>query len=239
MHWREILSVLQAEPKANVLLHGPPGVGKTHLANSVLSAGDRAAFNVTLTADTAVAELVGMFVPRGKAGFAWQDGPALLAWSAPGSGLVLNEIDQAPPGVAFVLHAILDDPEVAALTIPDGRTVRPAPDFRAMATMNGAPKSLPAGLRDRFSLVLRVDEPHPDALSGLQPDERAFLLRCYSDPALTITYREFMQYRRLRNSLSDELAAAAVWDDRAEDVLTARQLGLREHVPWRIPSRKR
>jgi|CXWL01.1.fsa_nt_gi MoxR-like ATPase len=226
MDWDLIDRVIDASSDTNLLLYGPRGTGKTRLANTVLRRTRADVFNVTLTEDMSVSELIGMFVPDQQGGFSWVDGPALLAWRS-GGGLVLNEIDHAAGAVAMQLHAILDDPEVARLSLPDGRTVQPAPGFRAIATMNGRPGDLEEALLDRFTVRLPVTHPHPDAVAGMPIADREFLRDAYSDPELMVSFREYRQFLRLCERLSEQDAARAVWDGRGADVISARRLGKR------------
>jgi MoxR-like ATPase len=226
MDWDLIDRVINVASDANLLLYGPRGTGKTRLANEVLRREGRDVYNVTLTEDMSVSELTGMFVPDERGGFSWVDGPALLAWRS-GGGLVLNEIDHAAGSVAVQLHAVLDDPEMAALSLPDGRTVKPAAGFRAVATMNGRPADLDEALLDRFPIRLHVTQPHPRAMAAMPPKDRDFLCNSYSDPELMVSFREYRQFLRLCDHLPEHDAAAAVWNGRGADVVAARRLGHR------------
>src|SRR3954471_9939682 len=98
---------------SRVLLYGPPGTGKTTLGFM----DDREVYYVPLHEETSPAELVGHFVPVGDR-FVWFDGPVLMAWQK-GARLILDEIDQAGGSVMSLLRAILNDPGVARLTLPD------------------------------------------------------------------------------------------------------------------------
>lgn len=158
--WNEIELVLGAG--SHTVLFGPPGTGKTRVATNDKS------YSVTLTMETPAAELRGHFVPKGNE-FIWHDGPAIRAWRE-GARLVLNEIDQASGDAMTFLHAILDDPEVARLTLPSGETVTPKPGFQVIATTNAMDLSmvLSEALLDRFAIRIKVDAPHPKALASLE-----------------------------------------------------------------------
>lgn len=161
-------------PGKHMLLHGPPGTGKTYQATDVAS--DVQIVNLTCTEDTPAAELRGHFILKGGTeGSVWMDGPAVAAWESSQRDdlaevrLVINEIDALSGDGLVFLYGILDDPAMkhTTLTLPTGRVVRPTAKFRVVATMNGSPDDLPEALRDRFKGVVHVDKVHPNALAAL------------------------------------------------------------------------
>ena len=211
-----------------MLLYGRPGTGKTTAA--VNFAGDRPVYSVTLTGDTVVQELVGHWVPRGQR-FDWHDGPVVRAWRE-GALLVINEIDKAADAVLSVLLAVLDDHEVARLTLPTGETVRPAPRFYAIATSNSPPEALPEALMDRLPVRLEIDQPHPEALERLSGDDgnalRNAVAEAYRSGDPPFTYRQAAAFGTLRLlGVSDGDAAAAVFGNHACDFLNALRMGVR------------
>lgn len=206
-----------------LLLYGPPGTGKTWQG---LTGGLRSAqevFSITLTEDTPAAELRGHYVPvDGR--FVWRDGPALAAWRA-GARLVVNELDHASGDVLTFLLAILDDHEMARVTLPTNETVRPADGFSVVATMNGDPDTLPAPLRDRFPIALEVNAVHPGALQALNPDIQKAARDTVALPAeRRISIRAWQAFGQLRPALGEELATRVVFGQRAGDVLDALKL---------------
>lgn len=162
--WTDLISTM-LEKAPRVLLYGPPGTGKTYAANRLGLKKNQKVYSVTLTEETPASELRGHFVPKGGE-FIWTDGPAVSAWRE-GARLVLNEIDHAGPDCLSLLHAILDDPEFTQLTLPTKETIRPAPGFSVVATMNGEPEDLPFALADRFPIKIKVEEVNPEALNQL------------------------------------------------------------------------
>lgn len=207
MEWIHIERILALDH--NVVLYGPPGTGKTLAA----SKRDKV-YSVTVTMETPAAELRGHYLPRGDS-FEWHDGPAIRAWRE-GARLVLNEIDQASGDAATFLHAILDDPDVARLTLPTGETVRPARGFHVVATTNAAdlPLVLPEALLDRFAARIHVDAPHPQALSALRNNGLASLVAATirNDPDKRVSMRQAMAFRRLcLDGVDREVAAAAIF----------------------------
>src|ERR1700687_3349934 len=213
--WPEIQKLLPLD--FHVLLYGPPGTGKTFSATD-----GKCCYSLTLTAETPAAELRGHYIPKGQE-FVWQDGPAITAWRE-GATLVLNEIDQASGDALTFLHAILDDPHMAQLTLPSGETVTPTQGFRAIATMNGAPIDLPAALLDRFSVRLFVDEPPEDALEGLQLASAVRETLKVDDLERRVSLRQAKAFEFVAASLGHDLASKAVFGTRGVDILNALKL---------------
>ncbi len=213
LKWSELETVINVG--VHTLLYGPPGTGKTHAAQSA------DAFSITLTAETPAAELRGHYVPKGNE-FVWQDGPAITAWRK-GCTLVLNEIDQASGDALTFLHAILDDPTMAQITLPTGETVRPTEGFRAIATMNGVPADLPPALLDRFMARVVVNEPHPDALQNLTSAATVRATIGKTDES-RVSLRQAKAFDYLTTALGEELACRAVFGARAKEIHAAVKL---------------
>ncbi len=205
-----------------ILLYGPPGTGKT---TTGMKAGDPSkVFKITLTEETPATDLLGHFVPKGDH-FEWMDGRAISAWRL-GARLVLDEIDLGSSDVLTLLYAILADPDVARLTLPNGSDVVPQDGFKVVATMNGHPEDLPAALRDRFEVAIRVDAPHPMAIKSLSPDLQEAAKRSlgHDDPDRALSIRMWKSFDKLRRSMGDEMAAQAVFGLRAEEITDAIEL---------------
>lgn len=212
-----------------VLLYGPPGTGKSYAASRGGLRPEQQVFIITLTDETPGAELRGHYVPR-EGSFVWQDGPAVMAWRT-GGRLVVNEIQRASGDVLGLLLAITDDNDVAAMTLPTGELVRPAPGFSIVATMNGKPSDhLDEAIRSRFPVTIEVDTIHPDAIKQL-PNE----LRKPANSSLDaednrrVTIRSWAAFAALRKVTDEATAAQAVFGDSAADVLNA--IALRSPAP--------
>ena len=80
--WKQIQAVLGKTRR--VLLHGPPGTGKTYSAvkqTAPLNAdGTPNVYQITMTEDTASANLEGFYKPSSTGTFEWHDGIAIQAW---------------------------------------------------------------------------------------------------------------------------------------------------------------
>jgi len=216
--WRLIDAVIGATDR--VLLYGPPGTGKSYAASRAGLRDNQPVFIVTLTDETPAAELRGHYVPR-EGNFVWQDGPAISAWRA-GGRLVVNEIQRASGDVLGLLLAITDDSSVAALTLPSGELVRPAPGFSIVGTMNGTPSDhLDEAIRSRFPVTVHVKDIHPEALAQLPADLRdAAVASMAAEENRRVTIRAWTAYATLRGPLGNDMAATAVFGKSAADVLS-------------------
>ncbi len=177
--WQLVELVLASALARIVYIYGPPGTGKTYAAFHY-GRIQKGYYSVTLTEDTSAAELRGFYLLKGTDGV-WHDGPFVRAMRE-GVRLVINEICHASADVLALLFPIFESPETARLTLPTGETIAPAPGFHVVVTDNSPPDRLPEPLQDRFVAILRVLEPHPDALAGLDQE-----LRSLAEAAMCIT----------------------------------------------------
>ena len=189
--WELVRLVLECMWVRTVFIYGPPGTGET-FAGLHIGRVDMGVYCVTLTVETSAAELRGHFIFKGGDAV-WHDGPFVRAMRE-GKRLVVNELTNASADVLAILFPVLESPETAELTLPSGETVRPAPGFHVVATDNHAPDRLPEALRDRFVAFLRVTQPHPDALAGLDDD-----LRELAEAAEDIVDDRYMSARVWKN----------------------------------------
>ena len=204
-----------------VLLYGPPGTGKTYAATTY-NLNENGVDATTLTEDSSAAELRGFYLPS-KEEFKWQYGTGINAWLK-GGRLVVNEIDHAGGDVSTFLHALLDDPEYAFITLPndEAEVVKPASGFHVVATMNGTPDMLNPALADRFPVKINVDSVHPKALEVLSEDLRQLAgeLAVANDERRT-SIRSWIEFDKLRKKYNADVAAQAVFGSKGEDMLVA------------------
>ena len=210
-----------------VLLYGPPGTGKTYAAATnkvgLNMDGDPNVYQITMTEDTASANLEGFYKPSSDGGFEWHDGIAIQAWRN-GGRLVINEIDHASPDAMTFLHAILDDKDIAQLTLNNDNkeTVKPAPGFTVIATTNSLPESLPMALKDRFPVKINVDKIHPIALERFPKSWRNTIsdtsLSMDSEQRLSIrAWREFFDL--ISKGLDKREAGYLIFGERADELM--------------------
>jgi MoxR-like ATPase len=142
----------------NVLLEGPVGVGKTHLALAVTHGLKRQVFRVDGDNRYSEQKLSGWFDPPTviTKGFSWDSffpGPLVEAMKS-GGVLFINELNRLPEGVQNVLLPAIDE---RMIIIPRLGEVFAAPGFIVIATQNPkefvATSHLSEAILDRFELV--------------------------------------------------------------------------------------
>lgn len=212
-----------------ILLYGPPGTGKTFAAatNKIgyRKDGEPNVYQITMTEDTASANLEGFYKPNSSGGFEWHDGIAIQAWRT-GGRLVVNEIDHASPDAMTFLHAIMDDKQIAQLTLNNDNkeTVRPKPGFNVIATTNSDPDSLPMALKDRFPVKIHVDSIHPSALSIFPKawHETIEDTSLSKDIDIRLSIRSWKElFDLIAKGIDKETAAQLVFGTRGTDLLEA------------------
>lgn len=219
--WDEIESILSAARVA--YLYGPPGVGKTFVARKVLSRRSERVYSITLSEDVVLQELLGTWIP-GPNEWRFQVGPMVNALHH--GALIINEVHRASWSVKDALLAILDSHSSAELVLPTNSVVRPHADFAAVLTANVGPDELDPALVDRFDVVIRVDQPHPDSIDRIRKllgDRWAKAVEdSWRDPDRGISIRKTLAFARLARVMSHDLAGAAVWGvDQYEEILRA------------------
>jgi MoxR-like ATPase len=228
--WRDLADVLAAGID-RVLLYGPPGTGKTFTALRY-GAGGAVAERLVCTEDLTTGEITGTWMPVGEGRWEWREGPAIRSWRGPrgrGGRLVVDEVDRASGDTLSTLLAMTDSPESARWRNPEsGEWVTPGPDFSVVMTTNLEElDDLPAALRDRFAVCIRVDRPHPGAVQSLSIDLRApALAGSLGDPLRRVSLRSFYAFDQLRRSCGASRAAYLVFgEERGKGVLDALSIG--------------
>ncbi len=147
------------EAKRNVLLEGPVGVGKTHLALAVIREAGSLVFRVDGDSRYSEQKLSGWFDPPTviKKGFnaeAFFPGPLVEAMQK-GGVLFINELNRLPEGVQNILLPAIDE---RIVSIPRLGEVRAKEGFLVIATQNPkefvATSHLSEAILDRFELVV-------------------------------------------------------------------------------------
>lgn len=158
------------EAHRNVLLEGPVGVGKTHLALAVTRELGTPVFRVDGDSRYSEQKLTGWFDPPTviKHGFtadAFMPGPLVEAMKK-GGVLFINELNRLPEGVQNVLLPAIDE---RMIIVPRLGEVRAAPGFLVIATQNPkefvATSHLSEAILDRFELVVLHYQEEQDELA--------------------------------------------------------------------------
>lgn len=211
-----------------VLLYGVPGTGKTYQAVKTNVPSNTNVYSTTLTVDSSASEIIGHYIPNEKGTFDWNDGVGIKAWRE-GTRLVLNEIDHAGPDVTSVLHAILDDADIARFTLPnqDKELVKPKQGFNVIATMNGTPEDLPEALADRFAVKININSVHPEAIQAL-PEKYQGAFQRHADDydnQLPMSIRSWKEFANLvQRGVEQETAARVCFGNYATDVIDSLEL---------------
>lgn len=223
--WKDVEDVISAGVD-RLILFGPPGTGKTYAG---LTVGDvtAGAYRVACTEDMTEADITGCWMPSASGTWSWSTGKAIRAWEGDGFAggrLVLDEADRANGDVESLLLAVTDTVASAKWEHPEtGRTVRPRSGFSVVMTTNlERMDDLPAALKDRFPVALRINAPHPAAVAELPSDLWApAMASADADPGRRFSIRTFQSFAKLRDSLGYERAAKMLFGDVAADILDA------------------
>ena len=223
--WQDVNDIL-ASGINKLILFGPPGTGKTFAGlnmGNVLAGAHRLICNEDMTS----ADVTGHFKPSGDGTWKWQDGTVIKAWQGDGINggrVVADEIDRASGDVMSQLLAMFDSEESASWEHPEtGRILKPKKGFSVFMTTNIEDmRELPQALKDRFPVAVRINTPHPDALTMLSPDLRgAAAASADADRDRRFSVRAFMAFDTLRNTVSVEKAARLTFGKHYQSVLDA------------------
>lgn len=147
------------ENKIDVLIYGPTGPGKT--SSVVAWAAARKLRMATVSGNAALepSQLIGKYIPDGKGGFMWIDGPVTDVVRN-GGVLCLDEVNFISPKIYTVLYSLLDARRALILLDHKGETIEAHPDLTIFATMNPSyigTTPLNFAFRNRFAIQLPWD----------------------------------------------------------------------------------
>jgi len=146
------------ENKKFVLIEGPTGTGKSHLARELAYSNKVPYMRVNLNGATVPEDLVGQWIPNAdpkiSTKYVWNDG-ALTLFMRYGGVFVVDEINMSPADILSLFHSVTDDERRLVLTQKDGEVIHAHPNFFLIATMNRGyegTKPLNLALKDRFRI---------------------------------------------------------------------------------------
>lgn len=215
--WHDLLqTVINSKAAGKVLLYGPPDTGKTTSAVNAAKAAGRPLYRLQCSCQQGIEDLLGtMELKAGETRFV--PGPVPNALKS-GGVLCLDEFDMRNPAQDSIYHSILDNSELASVTLPDGVVVPAAQGFTVIATMNGSPADLTPALLRRFDVCIYAGTPHPDALAELPEQVRLTLVQWaqaqpvpeFTGPRSVSAFRSAQRLVKLAG-LSTEQAAEVVF----------------------------
>jgi len=126
------------DTRSPLFISGPTGCGKTSTVMQFLARVHAPAVTITCRSRMDKQDLIGNFVVKEGTdnGFAWQDGPACLAWRY-GLTLVINEFTVAPPEIWVSANDILEGD--AIVNERTGEVIPRHANTRVIITDNMAP----------------------------------------------------------------------------------------------------
>lgn len=142
----------------HVLLEGKPGLGKTHLVNTLAKSFGGHSGRIQFTPDLMPSDVTGfrMFDMRSQT-FQLRRGPVFT------NLLLADEINRAPAKTQAALLEVMQEVQVTI----DGETLRLEPPFMTLATQNPVEHEgtypLPEAQLDRFIMKVLIDYPGRDA----------------------------------------------------------------------------
>jgi cobaltochelatase CobS len=167
--------------RKNILLVGPAGSGKTHLAAQVAQAMGLPFAFVSCTAGMSEGQLLGRLLPTGSAGRFEYVRSDFIRLYEEGGVFLFDEIDAADPNTLLIVNAALANGHVALPNRPENPLARRHPDFVAVAAANtfgtGADRQyvgrnqLDESTLDRFRIGQVEMDYDPEVEKELCPDD--------------------------------------------------------------------
>lgn len=152
----EVALAIAVRDNLPALLIGETGTGKTSIVRHLAHLRKQPYVRVNMTGFTTPDDLIGSKSIKGNSTY-FEYGIITDAMRR-GAILVLDEINATTPDCLFILHGLLD--EDRRITLPNGETISPHPDFRVFATCNPdyeGTRSMNKAFLDRFPIILQIN----------------------------------------------------------------------------------
>lgn len=143
----------------NVLIEGPTGSGKTSGSMAYAAREKKMFYAVPSHSGAEQSQLFGKYVPDGKGGFVWVDGP-VTTLVRHGGVLLINEVNFLPERIASVLFGLLDKRRLIQLLDHKGETILAHKDLLIVADCNPGyrgTRALNEAFRNRFAIKMFWD----------------------------------------------------------------------------------
>ena len=193
-----------------VLMYGLPGTGKTYFGLNYHLNG-KSSYRLICTEEMTDSDLIGGYRQSTNGTWQFREGVGIKAWRE-GARLVVDEINRCNSDVESRLMALIDTNHSSRWEHPEtGEIVTPAEGFSVVATMNGEPEDLAPAVLDRLVVQIRVDEPHPDAITAL-PDYLREIAKSFASRQDIDRYslRNFVEFASLYGKTQDLQRSALV-----------------------------
>lgn len=193
-----------------VLMYGLPGTGKTYFGLNYHLNG-KSSYRLICTEEMTDSDLIGGYRQSTNGTWQFREGVGIKAWRE-GARLVVDEINRCNSDVESRLMALIDTNHSSRWEHPEtGEIVTPAEGFSVVATMNGEPEDLAPAVLDRLVVQIRVDEPHPDAITAL-PDYLRDIAKSFASRQDIDRYslRNFVEFASLYGKTQDLQRSALV-----------------------------
>ena len=208
-----------AAARRNILLVGPAGSGKTHLACQVADALGLAFAHISCSAGMSEGQLTGRLLPVGEGGRFEYVRSDFVRCYEDGGVFLFDEIDAADSNTLLVLNSALANGQMALANRPENPVAKKHPDFVAIAAANtfgtGADRQyvgrnqLDESTLDRFRIGQVEMDYDAEVEAALCPDDD---LRTRLQG-----YREAIRTNRLRRVVSTRFLRDAFVMKRAGD----------------------
>jgi hypothetical protein len=200
-----------AAARRNVLLVGPAGSGKTHLASQVADALGLTFAHISCSAGMSEGQLTGRLLPIGDGGRFEYVRSEFVRCYEDGGVFLFDEIDAADSNTLLVLNSALANGQMALANRPDEPVAVKHPDFVAIAAANtfgtGADRQyvgrnqLDESTLDRFRIGQVEMDYDAEVEKSLCPDdELRTRLQGYRDSIRINRLRRIVSTRFLRDA---------------------------------------